>query len=141
LLQQALFYSFWEKCSIFGNGDLTVNRFLSVAFLATLGVMPQKSFGQNLSYYNWSGSDDFDNPQFHGCHMDSPPSLKLPHTMMRIISDDRRQFFIQFAVRFENQQPIPGTTAIVNLALANDKRLPKLVWNDHGRGTTITDYG
>lgn len=87
--------------------------FLVVAFAST------GARAEDLSYHGWTGSADYSNNQFIGCHLDSPPAISETHEQIRIAAEDTRRFVIQFAMRFENPQPAPGRTTTVELGLVN----------------------
>jgi hypothetical protein len=87
--------------------------FLVVAFAST------GARAEDLSYHGWSGSADYSNNRFIGCHLDSPPAISESHDEIRVVAEDTRRFFIEFATRFENPQPAPGRTATVELGLVN----------------------
>jgi hypothetical protein len=87
--------------------------FLIVAF-ASAGAR-----AEDLSYHGWSGSADYSNNHFIGCHLDSPPAISDANDRIRVVAEDTGRFFIEFATRFENPQPAPGRTTAVELGLVN----------------------
>jgi hypothetical protein len=74
---------------------------------------------EEISYHGWSGSADFTNDRFIGCHLDSPPAISDSQDRIRVAADSTKLFVIEFATRFENPQPAPGRTATVGLGLVN----------------------
>ncbi len=87
--------------------------FLVVAF-ASAGAR-----AEDLSYHGWSGSADYSNNHFIGCHLDSPPAISDANDRIRVVAEDTGRFFIEFATSFENPQPAPGRTTAVELGLVN----------------------
>jgi hypothetical protein len=85
-----------------------------VAALASTGAR-----AEDLSYHGWSGSADYSNNRFIGCHLDSPPAISESHDQIRVAAEDTKRFVIEFATRFENPQPAPGRTTTVELGLVN----------------------
>lgn len=95
--------------------SISTTCFLVVAF-ASIGAR-----AEGLSYHGWSGSADFSNNHFAGCHLDSPPAISDSHDQIRVVAENTNRFFIEFATRFQNPQPTPGRTTTVKLGLVNSE--------------------
>ncbi len=94
-------------------------RGIGAACFLVVALVSTGARTEDLSYHGWSGSADFSNNYFIGCHLDSPPAISDSHDQIRVVAEDTSRFFIQFAARFENPQPAPGRTTIVKLGLVN----------------------
>lgn len=108
-------------------------RIVAACFLAVaVAVASTVVRAEDLSYHGWTGSGDYDNNQFNGCHLDSPSAVSEPHDQIRVFAENTKHFVIQFDTHFDNQQPAPGQTAIVELALVNGDNIYTDDWSSGG---------